>query len=432
MESKAARVWRLLIVVALITASVVMGCQVTTREKKVARPVISPGAGMYDGPLTVTITCATAGAEIRYTLNDTDPTESSLLYTGPITVELGTIIKAKAFKEGYEDSEITTEHYRAHYPVIIGSCYIGGDAHKVVVSGDYAYVIGDYKGVTIVNVANKRNPFVVARHGLDKKPEYIAISGNTVFVTYRFLLNVEGWRTNLVAIDVTNPNAPQTLDAVGVKTECATFTVGDGYAYLIGEYLKVVDISNLSELVEVGSYSANSFGAQAITVNNNIAYAAMDAWDFRGVRSYDVSNPRNPYWLGSSIIYDATDIVTKGKYVYVSTGRNGLCIVDALDPTRMRIMCRYGTSRYLTQWSDLIFTINADWDLSIIDITRPEEPTTVFDLITPGQSKDVCVDNNYIYVADAELGLQIFDFNLGPESSAPAAKDNPVARSMTK
>ena len=43
-----------------------------------------------------------ADAEIHYTLNGADPTESSPLYEGPLTVEQDMQLKARAFKDGYE------------------------------------------------------------------------------------------------------------------------------------------------------------------------------------------------------------------------------------------------------------------------------------------------------------------------------------------
>ena len=58
---------------------------------------------------TVTITCANSDAEIRYTIDGSEPTENSTLYTASFTVELETTVKAKAFKDGLLDSEIAEE-----------------------------------------------------------------------------------------------------------------------------------------------------------------------------------------------------------------------------------------------------------------------------------------------------------------------------------
>ncbi|MEO6245303.1 MAG: CotH kinase family protein [Opitutaceae bacterium] len=48
---------------------------------------------------------APAGAEIRYTLNTAEPTETSTLYTGPLAITAGTCVKAKSFAPGFLPSK---------------------------------------------------------------------------------------------------------------------------------------------------------------------------------------------------------------------------------------------------------------------------------------------------------------------------------------
>jgi hypothetical protein len=59
----------------------------------------------------VTISCATAGATIRYTIDGSDPTETSSTYTGPILVNDDVTIKARAWKSGMNPSVIVTAIY---------------------------------------------------------------------------------------------------------------------------------------------------------------------------------------------------------------------------------------------------------------------------------------------------------------------------------
>ena len=71
----------------------------------VAAPVITPATASYYEPQTVTITCATEGAVIRYTTDGTVPTESATVYSAPFTVNATTTITAKAWKAGWIASE---------------------------------------------------------------------------------------------------------------------------------------------------------------------------------------------------------------------------------------------------------------------------------------------------------------------------------------
>lgn len=80
-------------------------------------PVISKNKDRFDGPMQVSITCATPKAEIRYTLDGTMPTEKSLLYTKPFTIQNSTIVSARAFKSGEAPSFVATQQYAFDYVV---------------------------------------------------------------------------------------------------------------------------------------------------------------------------------------------------------------------------------------------------------------------------------------------------------------------------
>lgn len=72
---------------------------------------------------SITLSCETEDAEIRYTLDGSEPTEKSALYTEPFTIDDTTTVKAKAFKTDWFESEtavvtFTREWYTVETPVI--------------------------------------------------------------------------------------------------------------------------------------------------------------------------------------------------------------------------------------------------------------------------------------------------------------------------
>ena len=74
----------------------------------VEAPVCSPGAGPFTGTKSVTLTSATTGASIRYTLDDTLPSETTgTLYTGTFQVTSTTVVRAIGFKTGQPASPVT-------------------------------------------------------------------------------------------------------------------------------------------------------------------------------------------------------------------------------------------------------------------------------------------------------------------------------------
>jgi len=78
---------------------------------KVASPIFHPDGGTYPQGQTVTITCASSGATIRYTTDGAEPGSNSAIYTGPVSVQVPATIKAKAFKAGWPDSQTSTASY---------------------------------------------------------------------------------------------------------------------------------------------------------------------------------------------------------------------------------------------------------------------------------------------------------------------------------
>ena len=84
----------------------------------VSAPTFSPEGGKYSEAQTVTISCATEGATIFYTLDGTDPDNGCDEYESPLTIESTTTIKAIAYKDG-ESSSIASATYTIVSPKTI-------------------------------------------------------------------------------------------------------------------------------------------------------------------------------------------------------------------------------------------------------------------------------------------------------------------------
>ncbi len=77
----------------------------------VATPVFNPAGGEYEDPIQVQITCSTAGAQIHYTLDGSEPNPSSSLYTAALYLEDDTTLKARAYLSNWEPSLIAEAIY---------------------------------------------------------------------------------------------------------------------------------------------------------------------------------------------------------------------------------------------------------------------------------------------------------------------------------
>ena len=115
-----------------------------------ATPTFTPEAGTYYEEQEVAISCGTPEATIYYTIDGSDPTTESEVYTEPIEVATNMTIKALAVKEGYDNSNIAT----ADYTIILGAVTIfqqdwEGEMNGwtfVTVEGSKPWTIASYSG----------------------------------------------------------------------------------------------------------------------------------------------------------------------------------------------------------------------------------------------------------------------------------------------
>jgi hypothetical protein len=83
-----------------------------TATEQVATPVLSAEGGFYNSPVNVTITCATQGARIFYTLDGSEPNLYTYEYKGnPVYINTSRPLKARAFADGYLKGETATATY---------------------------------------------------------------------------------------------------------------------------------------------------------------------------------------------------------------------------------------------------------------------------------------------------------------------------------
>ncbi|WP_169307115.1 LamG-like jellyroll fold domain-containing protein [Ferrimonas sediminicola] len=78
----------------------------------VATPVVTPGAGEYPAPLELTLSSATGGATLYYTLDGRDPDFDSAVSDGSLSLEQSATLKVWAYRDGYVPSSVVTEGYQ--------------------------------------------------------------------------------------------------------------------------------------------------------------------------------------------------------------------------------------------------------------------------------------------------------------------------------
>lgn len=87
----------------------------TTLPNVAPAPLLSIPSGVFTGTLSVTVTCAYAEAVIRYTLDGSEPTANSPVYSVPLTFTAETELITRAFVPGLIPSPVTGAVYRRSF-----------------------------------------------------------------------------------------------------------------------------------------------------------------------------------------------------------------------------------------------------------------------------------------------------------------------------
>ena len=111
--------WKLLGVVGRVLAALALVGMISGQAQKIqptdfAAPSFSPRGGLFTTNALLQLSARSPDAVIRYTLDGSDPDETSPLYAGPVALTKSTLVRAKAFGAGAQAalaSPIAAETY---------------------------------------------------------------------------------------------------------------------------------------------------------------------------------------------------------------------------------------------------------------------------------------------------------------------------------
>jgi len=108
-------------------------------------PAISPNGGVFQISRQVTLSTSVPDSQIRYSIDGSEPTETSTLYIAPFTIDTNRTLKAKLFKSGYTPGPTAIAVF--NQPGLMVKYYAG----KWTILPDF-YPISPYKVSMIPNI----------------------------------------------------------------------------------------------------------------------------------------------------------------------------------------------------------------------------------------------------------------------------------------
>lgn len=160
----------------------------------VAAPEFSSPGGFRASSLNLTLSCPTPGAQIRYTLDGSEPTATSLTYTSPISISSNRVVRARAFKAAATPSASVTHTYlinqssakRSLPAILLGGnpalTFYGPNSSGGPAAGEGIFAIkgGSYSGAWSNNGDTSAFHYPLLRGRASEKPatlEYLPLSG---------------------------------------------------------------------------------------------------------------------------------------------------------------------------------------------------------------------------------------------------------------
>ena len=287
---------------------------------------------------------------------------------------------------------------RSFTPTALSYLSITGFANNVDVSGDYAYVAAGTGGLQIVNVADRRNPFLAGGVRPPGNANDVRVVGNMAYVA----AGVAG----LHVIDCSNPLAPVLVGTFDTPGDASDVVVRGTRAYVAdgSAGLRIIDVSDPQHPALVGSFDTPGT-AGGVDVAGTIAVVADGG---SGIRVLDVSNPSNPQSRGTLATTSAYDVTLDGTTAYVADYTGSMRVVDVSTPSAPRLLATTPgtTGGYLLDVAKVRqFTFGADVyfvnGVPITDVSTQASPVSATRLDFPARDDDgtgIAVDNSFVYL----------------------------------
>jgi hypothetical protein len=288
-----------------------------------------------------------------------------------------------------------------------------GEAIGLFVSGNYVYVADGTDGLEIIDITDPSNPTEVGSYYNDSGEAYeVCVSGDYAYVA-------DG-SDGLEIIDISTPSSPTKVGSYYDGEDVFCVAIKSSYVYIgDGGGLKVLDVSTPSSPTKVHE-ALSEGGCIDVLVVGDFLYTIGS-----GYFIHDISTPSTPTGVGASLAWAfQLRIAVSGEHAFVAKSSGGFYVVNISDSTDPFVMNGW-ESGTLTEAYDVAvdgtvaFSAYGPHGVFIVNLTYyPEVPppdNVVYDVIgeysdDSGVAKGILVDEDYIYVADGDDGLEILTY----------------------
>jgi hypothetical protein len=274
-------------------------------------------------------------------------------------------------------------------------------ARCLALRGDHLYVGCEDSDFRTVDVSDLTAPWICDSLTIPTPAHDLELAGDYAYLAVG--------AAGLEIIDISNPASPDYFTIVDTPHDALDVSIQGDYAYIADRHhLVVIDVSDLPTApVVVRDRPGPNLVSVAVTKN----YAYLMDTNF-GLQVYDISDPLDPHWLGSSHESGEGKMVIQGDRLYSGT-YPGMTILDISSPEIPQTICKVNTGgipRGIAVDGDHVYqAINNPGSVDIIDISNPDNPPETGSLMVNGWPWDVDVIYPYAYLSSRFYGLKVID-----------------------
>ena len=272
----------------------------------------------------------------------------------------------------------------------------GHDFH-VEVLGDYAFVDEDCK-LKVIDITDMTQPVEVGYYPLNWCKSNLQIAGDIGYIA-------QSTNPCLVAIDLSDPEPPNLLGGYyeAEYNPHDILAIYDGYAYI--DYpggLKIIDVSDPQNMQDAGFFS-DPAGVVAIAVWGGHAFYQNYN---RYLRVLDLTDPLNPVQIAS---YRLNDYLREMKFTddrlyAVSFGYLAVFDITDFEPwtplANIHPLDGNRSMMGIDVRDNYLYLADYEYGLSVFDFSDVSDPQLLGDYQTPGQAIGVCAFGDVAIVAD--------------------------------
>lgn len=294
----------------------------------------------------------------------------------------------------------------------IAELHTGSRTVDVFVNGDVLYALDTDSGLQIYNISDPAAPIRLGKvydtytfaHGLCYNNELIFIADYT---------------DKLEIVNASDPTTPQIIGQYQ-ETDNSVQQLGTTNLHALGdlvflasqgEGLEIINVEDPTHPVEIGSYYAGA-SINVVYALDNLAIIREMGGSFKIL---DISIPAAP-----TEIYQCTDVNTgqnfaaRDNLLYVPDSEYGLRVYDIADPANANkigekqiedgcmkcVIEERGTRSYAYMTAEGAGVV-------ILDVTNPQTIEKIGQYDDGGQSFSLFIQNDLIFVAEFDAGLEI-------------------------